>query len=61
MQYIKINKRVVEKIKEYNSISLQFWSIQDIKYFYSKKEYKTYRKYKHLFNNKHIIEQKGKI
>ena len=61
MKYIIISKKCIEKIKEYKGILLEFWDINDIRYFYSKKEYKIYKKYKHLLNNKHIIEQKGKI
>lgn len=61
MRYIKINKETIHKLQEYRNISSYFWDIEDIKEFYRKKEYKIYKKYKHLFNNIHIIEKKDKF
>lgn len=55
MKYIKLNIYIIRKIKEFRNISLEFWQINEVKYFYNKKEYKMYKKYVNLLKNRHMI------
>ena len=61
MRYIKINQNSIKIIKEFRNISLDFWELQDVKFFYNKKQYKLYKKYRNYFIYKHILYKRKNL